>query len=1100
MEKLYPKVGLAHKRVLRLLLIILFIPNLSLSQTNLLLTRGLSSFETPLVTDPLGYEYTPSGSAWTFTGQSGLTKNGTGFTWANPNAPAQNQVLFLQNQGYVETTFNFPSNGYYRFLFKAAWREGCCEQPKYIRVLVDGVEAGEVELRSKNYEEYFTLPLELTSGNHTIRLEGDNPTIWGDYTGFVDDFRIQSLPVLVNYPYMTVQPGTTYVIGSSNYNFTLLKVRGTLVAPQNHDVNITSNYILVEDNGRFQIGQELSPYQEDATITLNGSNLNQHSGMGTKFLGAMDNGVIELHGKEKVSWTKLRETVNAGSSTIKVKDAVDWEVGDEIIIAPTGAPSSASDVSFANKYDKRTINSMTNGNKDLTLNAGLTYRHTGVTKSYSGNGQTWTADIRAEVGLLTRNIKIQGDANTVNSSHAMYKKGAHMMIMGNAEAFINGIELYRVGQSKELGRYPFHWHVRGNADGQYFKNSSVHQSYNRALTIHATNNVLVENSVFFDHIGHGIFFEIGSEQGNKILGNLVIGSKRPSSSEAMSSHPQDGETINIIQNRSPGAFWITHPNNTIEGNVAAGTVGTGFWYIFPHNDIGPGLVNPQTAPFGSFKNNVAHSVNNGFDIFDELRTDHSVYANVGYLSPAEFKIEDCTWYSNRVGIYTGSGANYYTLNEYNREIYAPVDSLVFMNNIFADNEKSLMMASRSKVKNSVFVEDTGHGNAPTSGQSLVHMYDGAGIVSNSHIVGYNSNANSMMSFAGASFTYGNFWFYDVTKANSVVFNVSQGSINGKLRRNVTIYDQDGSLSGQSGSTLVVNHPFMLMEDETTPSGWTNMKRSNRRYVNTKAFLHLNEVPWYQMHRFPNVLITRTKPGTLPQVISDYNIHPNDQNNAARLNPILPFILNDPDLLYTYEMVIYAGEGETLHSVLPSQYRKIGLKLANTVQAGDYVIVRFKDLGTLPGVYVDQNSETRVHYGDPIQSVSSRSSLAALKSSASAGYYNDGTDLYIKAVASGDYAQYFSVKWSAPLGGVANNTQTLEGEQSLTGTKEMIYPNPASTKLYIKGLAEGKEVQIIDVNGSLLQTTTYKGYLDISKLKSGLYVIRTKSGNHRFIKD
>ncbi len=1082
MEKLYPSVGLAHKRVLRLLLlIILFIPNVSLSQTNLLLTRDLNSFETPIVTDPLGYEYTPSGSAWTFTGQSGLTKNGTAFTWANPNAPAQNQVLFLQNQGYVETTFNFPSNGYYRFLFKAAWREGCCEQPKYIRVLVDGVEAGEVELRSKNYEEYFTLPLELTSGNHTIRLEGDNPTVWGDYTGFVDDFRIQSLPVLVNYPYMTVQPGTTYVIGSSNYNFTLLKVRGTLVAPQNHDVNITSNYILVEDNGRFQIGQELSPYQEEATITLNGSNLNQFGAMGTKFLGAMDNGVIELHGKEKVSWTKLRETVNAGGSTIKVKDAVDWEVGDEIIIAPSGAPSSATDVSFANKYDKRTINSITNGNKDLTLNAGVTYRHTGVTKSYSGNGQTWTADIRAEVGLLTRNIKIQGDANTVNSSHAMYKKGAHMMIMGNAEAFINGIELYRVGQSAELGRYPFHWHVRGNADGQYFKNSSVHQSYNRALTIHGTDNVLVENSVFFDHIGHGIFFEIGSEQGNKILGNLVIGSKKPVGTEILTT----GETIDEFQNRGPASYWITHPNNTIEGNVAAGTIGTGFWYIFPHNDLGPGLVNPQKAPFGSFKNNVAHSTSNGFDIFDELRWDHSVEPNYGYVSTSDYEILDCTWYANRIGVYTGTGQNNYNRDEYNREIYIPNEHLIFKNNIFADNEKAVMLASDNQVKNTLFVEDTGHGNAPVSGQSLVFMYDGAATISNSHIVGYNTNANSMMSFAGAEFTYGNFRFKDVTKANSIVFNVSSSVFNNVGRRNVTIYDEDGSLSGIAGSTLVVPNSFNLLGGETTPSGWTNFKRTSRRYVNTRLRVHLSDQLAYGW--VPDVNVVRTKPGTLPQTIS-----------KVQDTPTLPFIMNDIDLLYTFEWVY--GTGEDINTIMDFDNRRLQFKLARTAKVLDFVIVRFKDMGTLPGVYVDMNSEELVRWGAANQAINSKTSLAALKSSTTSAYYNDGNDIYIKAVATGHFAQFFSIKWFAPLGGVANNTATLEGEQSLTGTKQSIYPNPASTKLYIKGLAEGEEVQIIDVNGSLLQTTIYEEYLDISKLKSGLYVIRTKSGNHRFIKE
>ncbi|MCE7992310.1 MAG: T9SS type A sorting domain-containing protein [Roseivirga sp.] len=1127
MEKLYPRVDLVHKRVLRLLLIVLFIPNVSLSQTNIPLTRDLNSFETPIVTHPLGYEYTPSGSAWTFTGQAGLTRNGTAFTWANPNAPAQNQVLFLQNQGYVETTFNFQSSGYYRFLFKAAWREGCCEQPKYIRVLVDGVvvngvtvndfEVGEVELRSKNYEQYFTLPVELTSGNHTIRLEGDNPTVWGDYTGFVDDFRIQKLQEMPNYLGWTVPAGTTYAIGSNTYNFSTLKVDGTLVAPQNHDVTINANYILVRNSGRFQIGQELSPYPEKATITLNGTNMSQHGHMGTKFLGAMNDGVIELHGKEKVSWTKLRETVNPGGGTIKLAEAVDWEVGDEIVIAPSRAPgrtpSGGEDDSFANEYEKRTIASITNGNKDLTLNSGVTYRHTGVTKPYSGNGQNWTADIRAEVGLLTRNIKIQGH----NSGN---KIGAHVMIMRSnddiinmkkPQAYFNGVELYRMGQNKELGRYPFHWHRMDDVDGQYFKNSSVHQSYNRALTIHATNNTLVENSVFFDHIGHGIFFEEGNEEGNKILGNLVIGSKRPSSGEAMSSHALDGETLNEWQNRGPASYWITHPNNTIEGNVAAGTVGTGFWFIFPRWDTGGQGKETQKAPFGSFKNNVAHSASSGFDIFDELGwTDwstvpaqfypHSVHANIGYLSTQVYEILNCTWYANRVGVYTGTDQNRYHPDEYGREIYAPNDHLIFKNNIFADNEKAVMLASDNQIKNSIFVDDTGEGNAPSSGRSLAFVYDGAAKISDSHIVGYNTpnSGSSAISFAGAAFTYGNFRFKNVTNTGSdLVFN-GTAALSSSNKRNVTIYDEDGSLTGSTGTFVVDdNLGFNLFGagdlEETIPSGWTKMEKSTRNYCITRLRVHIGDSPYGVV---PKVDVKREKTGTPTVTV------PTASDGST---PTLPFIMNDEDLLYTYDWVYGSGQdiGDHMPGKFNTLHRILQFKLANAAESGDFVIVRFKDMGHLTGLSVNMNYEQRVSDIHPSQTglaVFQEISLLGLKNSNISAYYIDPTTkyLYIKAYSNGQFAQYFNIRWFG-LPSVANNTETLEGERVLPDNKQVVYPNPASDKLYIKGLKAGVEVQVVDLSGRLMQTSTYNNYLDISQIKSGMYVVRTQNGNFKFKK-
>ncbi|GAB5526083.1 MAG: hypothetical protein Roseis2KO_39550 [Roseivirga sp.] len=1128
MKKLYPRVDAVYKKNLIILLIVFFIPNLSKSQTNITLIPDLNSFETPQVTAGVGYQYRPGGSEWTFIGDAGLTKNGTAFTWDNPNAPLGNQVLFLQNQGYVETSFNFTVSGYYRFRFKAAWREGCCStvKDKIIRVVVnDGthtVEVAEFKLKSENYDEYITLPVFMPQGAHLVQLHGDNISIPGDYTGFVDDFRIERLPVMPNYSGWTVPAGATYAIGSNAYNFSSLNIDGTLVAAQNQNVNISANYVLVRNSGRLQIGQELAPYTREATITLKGTNPSQMDvmHMGTKFLGAMNNGVIELHGKEKVSWTKLRETVSSVSSTpnrLKLTEAVDWEVGDEIVIAPSRAPGRDSngdeDDSFAYEYEKRKINSLTNSNKDLILDAGVDYQHTGQKLFYSGYGQSWAPDIRAEVGLLSRNIKIQGDGMGT-------KFGAHVMIMRTMDdmmynrkpkAYFNGVELYRVGQVKKTGRYPFHWHQMDDVDGQYFKNSSVHQSYNRALTIHRTNNTLVENNVFFDHIGHGIFFEEGNEEGNKILGNLVIGSKRPSAAEAISSHVEDGETINEWQNRGPAAYWITHPNNTIEGNVAAGTVGTGFWYIFPRWDTGGQNKEPQKAPFGSFKNNVAHSANSGFDIFDELGwTDwnnnvsqfypHSVRPNVAYLSTSFFEILNCTWYANRVGVYTGTAANTHKSNEYGREIYAPNDHLVFKNNIFADNEKAVMLASNNQIKNSIFIEDTGLGNAPQSDRSLVFMYDGAATVSNSHIVGYrSSSASSIMSLAGASVTYGNFKFKDITKDGNVHFYVPTGQVDNELRRNATVYDQDGSLTGSPG-TIVVNNEFNLFgnndpyEDDMLV-GWFNAQKSTRRYVNTRLFLHLEDaianVPpntgdgygW-----FPDVNVIRTKSGTITR------------NKAYNYRePILPFMVNDKNLLYTYDLA-------NVQNLIPNLSKRIiGFQLTKSAEPGDFVIVRFTQLGSLRGLFVDMNSDERINLNYPDKSaleVSREFSLTSLKNSGSSAYYiNPNTkELYIKAFANGDFYQYFNIKWGLQPGGVANNTERLGEEQSLTEITGMIYPNPASTELYIKGLTEGEEVQIVDLGGRVILTTTYKEHLDISQLKSGVYVVRTKSGNHRFIKD
>jgi len=39
--------------------------------------------------------------------------------------------------------------------------------------------------------------------------------------------------------------------------------------------------------------------------------------------------------------------------------------------------------------------------------------------------------------------------------------------------FVEGVEFNRMGQNLTLARYPIHWHLVGDAKGQYIKNARV---------------------------------------------------------------------------------------------------------------------------------------------------------------------------------------------------------------------------------------------------------------------------------------------------------------------------------------------------------------------------------------------------------------------------------------------------------------------------------------------------------------------------------------------------------------------------------------------------------------------------------------------------
>ena len=82
------------------------------------------SFEVP-VQSAGGFTYNPAATDWTFSSQSGVSGNGSGFTHDNPNAPLGNQVAFIQEQGVLSQKVDGLVVGQsYSLEFDVAQREG----------------------------------------------------------------------------------------------------------------------------------------------------------------------------------------------------------------------------------------------------------------------------------------------------------------------------------------------------------------------------------------------------------------------------------------------------------------------------------------------------------------------------------------------------------------------------------------------------------------------------------------------------------------------------------------------------------------------------------------------------------------------------------------------------------------------------------------------------------------------------------------------------------------------------------------------------------------------------------------------------------------
>ena len=269
------------------------------------------------------------------------------------------------------------------------------------------------------------------------------------------------------------------------------------------DLALTADWILVGVNGELRIGTEEEPFLYEAVITLTGDDPDEGvMGMGTRGIMAMG-GALELHGNPPATtWTKINQHANVGTTVLVLDEAVDWAIDDEIVLAPTDFYGIAeSEVYRLTAVD----------NEELHIDSPVDNFRWGLMQYATDSGMSLTADPgftpplentptaldeRAEIGNLSRNIVIQSVDDALWQDQGF---GAHVMMMTlDSVAHIDGVEFRRVGQAGEMGRYPMHWHtlsydsmglLLGDATGHYLRNSSIHNSTNRCITIHGTNGV-----------------------------------------------------------------------------------------------------------------------------------------------------------------------------------------------------------------------------------------------------------------------------------------------------------------------------------------------------------------------------------------------------------------------------------------------------------------------------------------------------------------------------------------------------------------------------------------------------------------------------------
>jgi len=522
------------------------------------------------------------------------------------------------------------------------------------------------------------------------------------------------------------------------------------------------------------------------------------------FLMAMGDGSrIEIHAADaaKDSWTQISQTAQSGDTSITLADVTDWQVGDTIAIAATGFDMDEA--------EERTITAISADGKTITFDQPLEHSHFGEIETHD-NGkrgdefQSWEMDMRAEVALLSRNVTIQGDADSAEDGY-----GGHTMVMNGAEMHIDGVEFTQMGQEGVLGRYALHWHMLGDATGQYISNSSIHETYNKGITIHGTQNTWVEDNVVYDTIGHSYYFEDGSEFGNVLMNNLGMNTN---AADSLENAPIGSDFT------EPSTYWVTNPDNHLIGNTAAGSDGAGFWFLSQEHVEGlsseVGLYDdyiPRAQNPGQWVGNTSHS-NEGDGIFigrqfDE--SDGSAAGDPGLQNP--FALTDFTTYKNaKFGIW---------MRNANGD---------FSDLKIAESNVGIQMWGSSTVEDSLILGSTSNFDTRPGGEHAGwQIYDEASSLENVHFDGFDGEGDAAIANGwgfgrsaintaegltfGDDVAAGNAYNAMLTISGSG-FGDRGGVVAGALR------DIDGSISGNVGAVLttgvVDENPGEHIEVET----------------------------------------------------------------------------------------------------------------------------------------------------------------------------------------------------------------------------------------------------------------------------------------------
>jgi hypothetical protein len=437
----------------------------------------------------------------------------------------------------------------------------------------------------------------------------------------------------------------------------LLTINGCLqfLSDNSKDQHLRAHQIYVQ-GGKFEIGKSNVPYTRTAKITLYGEEtadtitMDGATEAGNKLIA--NNGEVKFYGSSRSREARLFEPAAKGATTVKVNTGLDWKTDDEIAFAPTALQHLHLDLAVVKSYNSST--------GALELKSALKYYHFGAATSTGANYKG--VDMRGEVILLTRNIKIIGDKTENDYGGQFITADATQLSATGEEKILSGLVILKNVEFKHMGqKNTFRAGLRiqnskrkADIENSHIENVVIHQGMSFGINMDNVENVTLKNCDVVDVYQIGV--NVASATNVKLDSVNVYGTKKRS-------------WLTLVDNVSDKeccvAFCSFDPSKCTKSSIinsrVAGCPFSGF--IVPGYGCADKVGESST---NVFKDNIAHSVDGtGATIYQDPAVSSSetcyqgshftaykiIQAGIATMfSPMEIRMSNMVMIDNQLGV------------------------------------------------------------------------------------------------------------------------------------------------------------------------------------------------------------------------------------------------------------------------------------------------------------------------------------------------------------------------------------------------------------------------------------------------------------------